>query len=107
MESKTLKKMAIVLLLMVVLTPLGLLATGEAFGEWGLEELMENIGYAPEGMEQTSSVWNAPIPDYALPGFEGFTCEAIGYIISAIVGVVLCAGALYLFGKKIAKKDAD
>jgi len=107
MENRTVRKMAIALLVLIVLTPLGLLATGEAFGEWGLEDLMEKIGYAPEGMQHQSSLWNAPLPDYANPGENTTLGSVTWYVLSAALGVALCAGILYLFGKKVAKRDSD
>jgi hypothetical protein len=103
MENRTLKKMVIAMLVLIVLTPLGLLATGETFGEWGLEELKEKIGFVPQGMESQATSWNAPMPDYALPGEQSPSGAAMSYILSAIIGVGACAGLLYLFGKRIAK----
>ncbi|HWQ19122.1 MAG TPA: PDGLE domain-containing protein [Methanotrichaceae archaeon] len=105
MEKKTLRNMVLALVALVVLTPLGLLATGEAFGEWGLGDLMEKVGYAPSGMQHLSSAWNAPMPDYAIPGAEGAAGASAAYIFSAVIGVVLCMGILYFLGKKIAVKD--
>jgi tetrahydromethanopterin S-methyltransferase subunit C len=99
--EKNMRMMIIGLLLLIVLTPLGLLATGETFGEWGLEELKEKIGYTPVGMERLSSLWSAPMPDYALPGTGG---PVLGYVVSAIVGAAICAGVLYILGRKIARE---
>jgi len=86
------------------LAPLGLLAVGETFGEWGNEELEEKIGFVPSGLERLSSLWSAPMPDYALPGIgESMTAASAAYILSAVIGVVICAGLLYIIGKRIAK----
>jgi len=105
LEKKTLRNMVIALIALVVITPLGLLATGDAFGEWGLGDLMDKVGYAPSGMQDLSSAWSAPMPDYALPGAEGATGASAAYILSAVIGVALCMGILYFLGKKIAVKD--
>lgn len=105
LDKKTLRNMVIALIVLVVLTPLGLLATGEAFGEWGLGDLAEKIGYAPSGMQHLSSAWNAPMPGYAPPGAEGMAGASGAYILSAVIGVALCMGILYFLGKKIAIKD--
>lgn len=103
--DKIIKKMAIGLGLLIILTPLGLLAVGETFGEWGPEEVKEKLGFVPPGLESLSSLWSAPLPDYSLPGGDGgsMTVAAAAYILSAVIGVVLCGGLLYFVGKKLAR----
>ena len=104
--EKIYRNFAIGLVLLIILAPLGLLAVGETFGEWGSEELKEKLGYVPQGLEKLSSLWRAPMPDYAFPGGEGsesMTLSAGAYILSAIIGVVICGGLLYFAGQKIAK----
>ena len=102
--DKTVRNLAIGLVALIVLAPLGLLAVGETFGEWGNEELEEKIGFVPSGLERLSSLWSAPMPDYALPGIgESMTAASSAYILSAVIGVVICAGLLYIIGKRIAK----
>jgi len=102
--EKTIRNLVIGLIALIILAPLGLLAVGETFGEWGNEELKEKIGYLPEGLEKLSSLWSAPLPDYALPGMgESMSAASLAYIISAIIGVVIGGGLLYLLGKRIAK----
>ena len=74
----------------VCLTPLGLLAAGTAWGEWGIEEIEtlimggNKLGYVPQGMKNGFS-FEALIPDYAIAGLP----EAFGYILSAIIGAAL------------------
>lgn len=102
--DKTTRNLVIGLIALIILAPLGLLAVGETFGEWGNEELEEKIGYVPKGLEELSSLWSAPLPDYALPDMgESMTTASIAYIISAIIGVVIGGGLLYLLGKRIAR----
>jgi hypothetical protein len=102
--DRTVKNLAIGLLVLVVLTPLGLLAVGETFGEWSNEEIKEKLGFVPPGLDSLSSIWHAPLTEYALPGSEeSMTMSAAAYILSAVIGVVLCAGLLYIIGKKVAK----
>ena len=102
--DKTVRNLAIGLVALIILAPLGLLAVGETFGEWGNEELEEKIGFVPSGLERLSSRWSAPMPDYALPGIgESMTAASAAYILSAVIGVVICAGLLYIIGKRIAK----
>ncbi len=87
----------------IILTPLGLLATGTAFGEWGTDELQEMAGYVPAGLAETVDIWRyAPLPDYAVPGLvAGFSQSALGYIFSAVVGVILVAGIAMLFSRAV------
>jgi hypothetical protein len=104
--DKMVRNFAIGLVLLIILAPLGLLAVGETFGEWGSEELKEKLGYVPQGLEKLSSFWSAPLPDYAFPGGEGsesMTLSAAAYILSAVIGVIVCGGLLYFAGKKVAR----
>lgn len=85
----------IALAVLVILTPLGLLAAGTAWGEWGLEELKElGLGFIPQGLERLGSLWNAPIPDYAIP----FLGDTVGYIVSAILGVGILVALFWFVG---------
>ncbi len=98
------RNLAVGLVLLIILAPLGLLAVGETFGEWGAEEVKEKLGFVPPGLEQLSSLWTAPLPDYAFPGGgESMTVSAAAYILSAVIGVVVCGGLLYFIGIRIAK----
>ena len=102
--EKAIRNMVIGLLILMILVPLGLLATGETFGEWGNEEIEEKLGYVPQGLESLSSFWQkAPLPDYAFEGDESSRGAIIAYILSAVIGVVIGGGLLYFVGKKIAK----
>jgi cobalt/nickel transport system permease protein len=55
----------------------------------------------PSGLKQFSSFWTAPIPDYA-PTF--MKSEIAGYIISALVGIVLVGGVAALVGRLVARR---
>jgi len=102
--DKIIRNFAIGLVALIILAPLGLLAVGETFGEWGPEEIKEKLGFVPPGLEHLSSFWSAPLPDYALPGGDdSMTMAVAAYILSAVIGVIVCGGLLYLIGKKVAK----
>ncbi len=101
--DKIMRNFAIGLALLIILAPLGLLAVGETFGEWGSDELKEKLGYVPRGLDGLSSLWSAPIPDYAFSGNESWTGAVAAYILSAIIGVAVCVGILYLIGKRVAR----
>jgi hypothetical protein len=81
--------------------------SGTAWGEWGADEMRKLIGYIPQGLEKLSSLWNAPIPDYAFKGWEekGLTHLSFAYIFSAILGVALVALAMWLMGKILIKQN--
>lgn len=82
------RKLLIPAIVIVLLTPLGLLAPGTAWGEWGLDEIKSKIGFVPAGMKQFSEIIKAILPDYSLPGFDkNFFQLSVGYIFSAIVGI--------------------
>lgn len=76
--------MFILIAVLVVLTPLGLIAEGDAWGEWGIEDLAESIGYIPSGMAGGWE-WTALMPDYSIGALPGW----LGYILSAVIGVAL------------------
>jgi cobalt/nickel transport system permease protein len=71
--------------LALVLTPLGILAAGTAWGEWSPQEFIHG---APAGLQHLSSFWNAPVAGYA-PSLIGN--PYLGYFASAVAGVVLIA----------------
>jgi len=73
--------------LVALLTPIGLLASGTAWGEWGGEDLQEMLGFVPRGLEKLGGVWRAPFSDYSLPGMG----PVPGYIASAVVGMGVLA----------------
>src|SRR5271167_3772266 len=81
-DSRSLQPMWISLGLLMLLTPLGILATGTAWGEWMASDfsspaIREQIAdsslhraapaEAPQGMEQMSQLWTAPFSRYAPP----------------------------------------
>ena len=86
------KKIRYVLIALVVLSPLGLLAEGTAFGELSADELAEMMTNVPAGIENGFS-FEALFSDYTIPG----TNIAIGYILSAITALLI----FYILGKMI------
>ena len=90
-EKKTNSRPVYILMAaMICAVPLGLLATGTAWGEWGTDEIAEvvtngaSLGYTPAGMTggfELSTIF----PDYSIGGIP----EAVGYILSAVIGVAI------------------
>ncbi len=98
---KSLRKLWITVALLMLLTPLGILAGGTAWGEWSANDLASSRGHttiaassqdhpvpsdAPAGLQRLSSLWTAPIPAYA-PQFV--KSPSLGYMLSAMFGVGL------------------
>jgi hypothetical protein len=108
---KIITKLWIGIGVLILLSPLGLLLpehfkAGVAWGEWEIGQIKDFIGYIPKGLEKVSSLWNAPIPDYAFKGWEerGLVHLSFAYIISAIIGIAVVVGIVLVIGKKLSKK---
>jgi hypothetical protein len=94
------------LIVMALVSPIGLylpriMQAGSAWGEWGVDEIKQLIGYAPAGMEKHADIWKAPIPDYALPGQEQAPLShlSLSYILSALAGIAGCGVGGYLLAR--------
>jgi len=93
---------------LILLSPLGLLANGTAWGEWGSDEIKEMIGFIPHGMLNLSDKWHSLMPDYGLPGLDKtFGQSAAVYILAAVLGMVLITGITLLFGKLAQSRNAE
>lgn len=85
-----------ILLVLAILSPLGALAIGEAWGEWSIEAIEKATGIRLKGMEKAvESVPRAPIPDYEIPGLEERGLGGVGLILSALLGAGITAGAAF------------
>jgi cobalt/nickel transport system permease protein len=86
---------------LIILSPLGLLAQGSAWGEWGADELSKLVGFIPSGLARLSDSWShALLPDYALRGPEhGFWASAAVYILCAVIAVGIIFLLTYLLGR--------
>lgn len=75
---------------LICLTPLGLLATGTAWGEWGKDEISKvvsqgnTLGYTPKGLLEGFG-FQSLLPDYAVKGLP----EVAGYLLSAAAGTAI------------------
>jgi hypothetical protein len=109
---KSTAKLWVGLGVLCLLSPLGLFLpekfqAGSAWGEWGEEEMEQLVGYVPAGMKRLAEIWNAPMPDYAFRGQEEspLTRLSLSYIVSAVLGVALVAGAAMLLGWSVTRRD--
>jgi hypothetical protein len=94
------RKAWIALVLLAVLTPLGIIAAGGAWGEWGPEGIAERAGFVPPGMRASAArSHETPLQDYAVPGLGGsFAREGLGTVVAALLG----AGATALLSFTLA-----
>jgi cobalt/nickel transport system permease protein len=91
-------RMWVIVSVLLVLTPLGLLAAGSAWGEWSPGDFSDPASRAeisaesrdqappvdaPQGMLKLSRIWTAPISHYA-PAF--MKSASFGYVLSAMMG---------------------
>ena len=83
------------LAILVLVSPLGLLAPGTAWGEWSTQELARlGIKSIPAGMEKLSGLWGAPLARYNLPALGN---ASLGYLLSAVVGILVVGVVVWLF----------
>jgi cobalt/nickel transport system permease protein len=99
-SPNSLRRLWLTVALLLLLTPLGVLAAGTAWGEWSASEFSTPAGRAriatasqnppvpaaPIGMQKLSTAWTAPFPNYA-PQFV--KSPSFGYLLSAMFGVGL------------------
>jgi cobalt/nickel transport system permease protein len=102
------------LAVVLLLTPLGILASGAAWGEWTPRDFANSAARAriaaasgnqtlpaaaPAGLVRWANLWTAPLPDYA-PHFV--KSAAFGYLLSAMFGVGLILGAVWI-GQRVTR----
>jgi cobalt/nickel transport system permease protein len=112
------RRLVLRLALLMLLTPLGILAAGSAWGEWSgrdfsnpemrgkIAAVSGNVALParqPQGLERLSSLWSAPFPQYA-PGFV--RRPAFGYVMSATFGGGLIMGCFLLAGWIFARRES-
>ncbi|HEY5386781.1 MAG TPA: cobalt transporter CbiM [Thermoleophilia bacterium] len=85
---------------LILLTPVGALAPGTAWGEWDSGQLKAAIGYAPANLEKLGGFWRSAMPGYATPGISN---ALLGYVIAAVVGTALAVGVAFAVGALLAK----
>lgn len=89
-SGKKLKPIFVLIIAMICLCPIGLLAQGTAWGEWGADEIKavsssgKALGFVPKGMTHGFN-FSALMPDYSVKGMP----DAFGYILSAIAGAAI------------------
>jgi cobalt/nickel transport system permease protein len=83
------------LVVLIVASPMGLLAPGTAWGEWGTQQLSAmGLSAIPAGLRELSGLWGAPMAGYDLPALGNAN---LGYLLSAFLGIVLVILIVWLF----------
>jgi cobalt/nickel transport system permease protein len=100
----------VALLLLALATPIGLLAGGTAWAEWGAGELKDLLGYVPAGLARMDAHrLGSLFPDYTVHGMA----SRPGYVVSALAGVALVGAlawgvtALARGGARVADEHGD
>jgi cobalt/nickel transport system permease protein len=98
------KPLFILLFALICLSPIGLLASGTAWGEWGQDEIASvssngnALGFVPAGMK-TGINLQTLMPDYSLSGLP----EAVGYILAAFAGAAILVIAFKLMSMLLSR----
>lgn len=104
------KKLMAILAAMAVFAPVGLYLparfnAGDAWGEWSTETIGNMIGFVPVKLKETADLWKAPMADYNLGDEKsGFAVQALSYVVSGVIGIVLCILLLFGLSKLLVKK---
>jgi hypothetical protein len=111
-QTANYRKLWIGIGILILLAPLGLILpelfkAGGAWGEWSVEEIRNIAGYVPEGLKRISELWSAPIPDYALTGWDKGVKSYVAYIVSGLIGVVIVVALSYLLGKVLKRGNHE
>jgi cobalt/nickel transport system permease protein len=98
---RELRPLLAVLAVILLMTPLGVLAVGTAWGEWSPKDFTDAAarhqiaaasgsvappGQVPRGLDRLAAVWTAPFPDYSPPVLRS---ASLGYLLSGAFGVGL------------------
>lgn len=108
-KSRTAGSVYLLLAVLIVLTPIGLFASGTAWGEWSIDEIADVVsggkmlGYIPKGMADGFE-FSAVFADYTVAGMP----EWLGYIVSAVIGAAVLIIIFKLIGSfKKSKVEFD
>jgi cobalt ECF transporter T component CbiQ len=113
------RKLWLTLAALVILTPLGILAVGSAWGEWSANDFSDPAvrqeiaaaswdhappQHTPVGLAHLSSLWKAPLASYA-PSFV--RSRYFGYFVSAVAGVALTILFAFLVSWLLIRRRVD
>ena len=115
-QANSQRRLWLAVALLMLLTPLGILAAGTAWSEWSPSEFANarskgqiaataNVprGTIPSGMQRLANLWTAPFPAYA-PSFV--KSVGFGYLLSAMLGVGFLLALSLLVQRYIERRRA-
>jgi cobalt/nickel transport system permease protein/cobalt/nickel transport protein len=95
-----------------VLTPIGLIAPGFAFGEGSPDDLQNQFGYVPQGVQDLSGMFSAPFSGYNLPlpffsdAGAPLWRTALGYEIAGLLGMLVLGAIVWGVGTLVLRRGA-
>ena len=98
---------------LAVLSPIGLIAPGFAYGEGSTGDVGAAFGYVPAGLRDLSGLFSAPLAGYdlPLPFFREANAPlwhaAVGYELAGIVGMLVVGAVTYGLARLLARGPAD
>jgi cobalt/nickel transport system permease protein len=96
-----------------IVAPIGLVAPGFAYAEGSPDDLQNELGYVPQGLQNLSGFFRAPFKDYnvPLPFFNAADVPlwhtAIGYEIAGLIGMLVLGVVLWSIGSLIVRRNVD
>ena len=96
----------------LVFTPLGLIASAPAWGEWGGSDVLHQLKHyhlpihMPTAMQHGSS-YHALFDGYAIPGLNGPVTQAIGYILCGVTAIIIFMLVTKIISALLNKDDAS
>jgi hypothetical protein len=96
-----------------VITPIGLIAPGFAYGEGNPDDVQNQLGYVPQGLQDFSGFFSAPFKDYNVPlpffnaGDAPLWHTAIGYEIAGLIGMLILGVILWGIGTLIMRRQPE
>ena len=96
-----------------IISPIGLIAPGFAYGEGSPDDLQNELGYVPQGLQDVSGIFSAPFKNYNVP-LPFFNAEdapmwhtAIGYEVAGLIGILVLGAILWGIGSAVRRKEAE
>jgi cobalt/nickel transport system permease protein len=89
---------------LIVLAPVGVFASGPAWGEWSAAQLKDRLGYTPHGLGQLGGFWKAIMPGYSAHAAGN---AFVGYLTAAAIGVLIAVCLAWVVGVVLARRRDD
>lgn len=100
-------------LAIAIVTPIGLIAPGFAYGEGSPDDLQQQLGYVPRGLQDLSGFFSAPLKGYNVP-LPFFSADdapmwrtALGYEIAGLLGMLILGAVLWGVGILMLRRRSD